>query len=87
MAAKVEIYDSEYCPYCVMARRLLDSKGIEYVRHSVDNDESLWSEMSTRSNRFTVPQIFIDEVGIGGYDDMAALEREGKLDALLKLAP
>jgi glutaredoxin 3 len=81
---KVEMYESSYCPYCVMAKRLLDHKGVQYESIMVGSNTQLWDEMVARSQRHTVPQIFINDESIGGYDDLAHLEKTGKLDALLK---
>ncbi|MCP5151025.1 MAG: glutaredoxin 3 [Ectothiorhodospiraceae bacterium] len=83
--AKVEVYSSAFCPYCVAAKRLLASKGVEYEHHAVDGDPALRREMETRSGRRTVPQIFIDGVHVGGFDDLAALDAERRLDPMLGL--
>lgn len=80
---KVTIYSTRICPYCLFARRLLNKKGIEYTEIRVDKQPEKRAEMIKRSSRYTVPQIFIGETAIGGYDDMAALDHAGKLDALL----
>jgi glutaredoxin 3 len=79
----VRMYATRFCPYCLRAKMLLKRKGIDYKEINVGGDPSLWAEMERLSERDTVPQIFIGDLSIGGYDDMAALEREGKLDALL----
>ena len=82
--ARVLMYATGVCPYCVMAERLLRSKGvadIEKVR--VDLDPARREEMVTRTGRRTVPQIYIGERHVGGYDDLAALDRAGGLDPLL----
>jgi len=79
----VQIYATAFCPYCVRARRLLKQKGIEFEEIRVDKDAEQMRTMIQRSQRTSVPQIFIDERHIGGYDDMAALDRAGKLDPLL----
>ncbi|HEX2797815.1 MAG TPA: glutaredoxin 3 [Immundisolibacter sp.] len=79
----VTIYTGALCGYCAMAKRLLDSKGVAYQEIPVDTDVARRAEMEQRSGRRTVPQIFIGAQHIGGYDDLAALERAGKLDALL----
>ncbi|MDD3651398.1 glutaredoxin 3 [Immundisolibacter sp.] len=79
----VTIYTSALCGYCAMAKRLLDNKGVAYQEIPVDMDGTRRAEMERRSGRRTVPQIFIGERHIGGYDDLAALERAGRLDALL----
>ncbi|MGP6088644.1 glutaredoxin 3 [Antarctobacter jejuensis] len=80
----VEIYSSPLCGYCHAAKRLLDSKGVDYSEVDVLQQPDRRSEMMDRANgRHTVPQIFIGETHVGGYDDLAALERQGKLDPLL----
>lgn len=80
----VEIYTSPLCGYCHAAKRLLSDKGVSFVEYDVARDPSKRQEMLGRANgRHTVPQIFIGETHVGGYDDMAALERNGKLDPLL----
>ena len=81
--AKIELYCSGFCSYCVMAERLLENKGAEYDVLRIDNDSKLYEEMLTRSQRRSVPQIFINDQHIGGYDDLAQLDREGGLDPLL----
>lgn len=83
--ANVEMYLTTHCPYCVRARRLLDNKGVSYAVVDVGTDRSLWRELRQRSQRHTVPQVFIDGVAVGGFDDLVQLEREGRLDALLGL--
>ncbi|MEM9242716.1 MAG: glutaredoxin 3 [Pseudomonadota bacterium] len=80
----VVIYSTARCPSCTRAENLLQSKGIAYDKILVDNDIDKRNEMLQRSNgRRTVPQIFINEQHIGGYDDLAELNRSGKLDQLL----
>ena len=84
MMAKVLMYATGVCPFCVMAERLLRSKGvadIEKIR--VDVDPARRIEMMQRTGRRTVPQIYIGERHVGGYDDLAALDRAGGLDPLL----
>jgi glutaredoxin 3 len=81
---KVLVYATGICPYCTRARRLLDRKGVEFEEVRVDRDRQRLQEMIRRSNRTTVPQIFIGEHHVGGYDDMAALEEAGRLDLLLR---
>ncbi len=81
--AKIEIYTSPFCGYCSRAKSLLDSKGAEYEETDVMMDDKKRTEMRARTNRTTVPQIFINGQHIGGSDDLAALEQAGKLDALL----
>ena len=81
---QVEIYTKVTCPYCVRAKRLLDSKGVQYREIKVDFGGPEKHEMVQRANgRTTVPQIFIGGDHIGGCDDLMALEYEGKLNALL----
>jgi glutaredoxin 3 len=79
----VQIYATAICPYCVRARRLLERKGVAYDEIRVDRDREQLKTMIRRSNRTTVPQIFIGEYHVGGYDDMADLDDAGKLDVLL----
>jgi glutaredoxin 3 len=82
--AKVLMYSTSSCPYCVRAERLLKARGvtaIETIR--VDLDPGQRQDMMCRTGRRTVPQIFIDETHVGGYDDLAALDRAGKLDPML----
>jgi glutaredoxin 3 len=79
------MYVTGYCPYCGMAERLLRAKGvcdIEKIR--VDLDPALRVEMMNRTRRRTVPQIYIGEVHVGGFDDLSALDRAGGLDRLLR---
>jgi glutaredoxin 3 len=81
---QVEIYTSPICGFCVSAKRLLDAKGVPYVERDVFAEPGARAEMVQRADgRRTVPQIFIDGVGIGGCDELHALERAGKLDGLL----
>lgn len=81
--AKVEIYTTQVCPYCVQAKRLLDTKGVEYQEIRVDLDPEKRQYMMEKSGARTVPQIFINDQSVGGCDDLYALERAGKLDPLL----
>ncbi|GGG42139.1 glutaredoxin 3 [Caldovatus sediminis] len=81
---KVEIYTTFFCPYCARAKALLDRKGVAYTEYDAPHGSEARREAIARSGgRTTVPQIFIDGRPIGGSDDLAALERAGKLDALL----
>ena len=85
MTAKVEIYSSPFCGYCARAKRLLSSKGIDYIEYDVLADSALRDEMVQRAKGgTTVPQIFIDGQHVGGSDDIHALDRAGRLDPLLK---
>jgi glutaredoxin 3 len=81
--AKIEMYTTQWCGYCARARALLEKKGAPYEEMDVMEDGAKRAEMRTRSNRTTVPQIFINGQHIGGSDELAALEQQGKLDALL----
>ncbi len=80
---KVVIYSSASCAYCVRAKMLLDQKNVPYEEIRVDLDEQKKVEMMERSGRRTVPQIFIDDQHVGGFDDLWALEQRGELDKLL----
>ena len=79
----VIMYCTQVCPYCVMAERLLASKGVTPRKIRVDLDPQELRTMMMRTGRRTVPQIYIGETHVGGYDDLAALEHSGSLDALL----
>lgn len=83
MTARVRVYTSPLCGYCAAAKRMLADKGVAFEEIDVNNDRERRREMEALSGRYTVPQIFINEQGIGGFDDMAALEASGQLDALL----
>ena len=81
--AKVEIYSTMFCPYCARARALLQRKGIAFTEIDLLEEPRRRDEMIRRSGRTSVPQIFINGEHIGGSDELAALERAGKLDAKL----
>jgi len=83
---QVTIYTKPYCPYCMRAVSLLEQKGVAFDEIEAGFDPEKKREMMQRSGRTTFPQIFVGERHIGGCDDMLALEREGKLDALLQAA-
>jgi glutaredoxin 3 len=80
------IYTTNICPYCIMAKRLLDKKGATYTEINVDSQTGLKEEMMRKTKRRTVPQIYIGELHVGGFDDLYALEQQKKLDTLLGLA-
>jgi glutaredoxin 3 len=81
----VKMYTTGVCPYCQMAERLLVSKGIGAIEKiRVDLEPARRAEMMERTGRRTVPQIYIGETHVGGYDELAALDRAGKLDELLR---
>ncbi|MGH8280873.1 MAG: glutaredoxin 3 [Gammaproteobacteria bacterium] len=79
----VTIYSTRVCPYCMRAKALLQSRNIAYTEFLVDLDPARREEMENKSHRRTVPQIFIGEHHVGGYDELYALDRKGKLDSLL----
>lgn len=82
---EVVIYTKDYCPYCKSAKALFDSKGVKYIEKDVFSSDKILQEMLTKSGgRTTVPEIFINDKLIGGFDDLSTLEKEGKLDELLK---
>jgi glutaredoxin 3 len=81
--SKVQMYTTAICPYCIRAKRLLERKGVAYEEIHIDGDYEQMRIMMQRSNRHTVPQIFIGDHHVGGYDDLARLESYGKLDELL----
>lgn len=81
----IVVYTTGSCPYCVMARRLLQRKGVSFDEIRIDLQPHLRDEMEERSRRYTVPQIFIDEHHVGGFDDMQKADRAGTLDQLLGL--
>jgi len=82
--AKVEIYTSLFCPFCSRAKMLLDKKGVDYTEYDVGGSAEARAKMRDRADgRHTVPQIFIDDQGIGGSDELAALNASGKLDSML----
>jgi len=82
--SKVEIYTWQYCPFCIRAKSLLKKKNISFIEHKIDGDENARNFMIDRANgRRTVPQIFIDNKGIGGCEELYALEKEERLDILL----
>ena len=80
---KVVMYTTMICPYCMRAKHLLQRKGVDFEEIRIDGDHEQMHIMLERSRRHTVPQIFIDELHVGGYDDLAVLEARGELDALL----
>jgi len=82
--AKIRMYATAVCPFCTRAEMLLKSKGVtEIEKIRVDLDPQQRSEMMQKTGRRTVPQIYIGEIHVGGFDDLARLERAGKLESLL----
>jgi glutaredoxin 3 len=82
--SEVIIYSKDYCPYCVKAKNLITRKGKTFREIDITHDEALQKEMIDKSGgRKTVPQIFIGDIHVGGFDDLCALDKQGKLDTLL----
>lgn len=81
---KITIYKTPNCPYCVRAVALLNAKGVPFQEIDISTSESLRDEMIQKTQRRTVPQIFIGDYHVGGYSDLAQLESKGQLDPLLK---
>lgn len=85
MTARVLMYSTGICPYCTMAERLLKSKGVDEIdKVRIDLDPERRAEMMEKTGRRTVPQIYIGDTHVGGFDDLSTLERLGKLDPLLQ---
>tara|TARA_E500000178_G_C16975339_1_gene733054 strand:+ start:177 stop:428 length:252 start_codon:yes stop_codon:yes gene_type:complete len=80
----IEIYSKKVCPFCDKAKALLASKGLEYVEYMVDEDQELFKQMLERSNRRSLPQIFINNHHVGGFDDLYALNQSNGIESLLK---
>lgn len=88
MTIAVRMYSTAVCPFCVMAERLLRSKGVsEIEKVRIDLDPAARQDMMTRTGRRTVPQIYIGDTHVGGYDDLAALDRAGRLTPMLSSDP
>lgn len=83
----IVLYTTSWCPYCHMAKRLLTAKGVAFEEIDVDGNPELRAEVARRSGRTTVPQAFVDGLALGGYDQLADLERDGRLDRILGLSP
>lgn len=82
--ASVMLYTTRFCPYCVRAKHLLDSKGVPYSEIAVDGRQDLRQDLLKRTGQRTVPQIWVGDTHVGGCDELFALERQGALDALLQ---
>lgn len=80
---EVTIYLTRTCPFCNMAKNLLNGKGVSYNEIDVGGDRALWDAMQEKSGRNTVPQVFVGEHHVGGFDDLSAADRSGELDKLL----
>lgn len=85
--AEIVIYTTRMCPYCIMAKRLLDKKGVCYTEIDVGSNPPLREELMRKSRRRTVPQIYIGDLHIGGFDELYDLDRLKKLDSLLGINP
>jgi glutaredoxin 3 len=83
MSPEITMYSSAWCPFCIQAKRLFDSKGIPYKEIMVDGDAKMRAKMMQESGRHTVPQIWIDDFHVGGCDDLFLLERSAKLDSMI----
>ncbi len=81
--AKVTVYTTNYCSFCTRAKMLLKQKGIAFDEIDVTDADDVRDDLVRRTGRLTVPQIFINETSIGGYEELKALDDEGKLDAML----
>ncbi len=83
----IKMYTSAYCPYCANAERLLSKKGVSHIEKiRVDEDSSILEEMIEKTGRRTVPQIYIGDYHVGGFDDLRALDLKGELDPLLEIS-
>lgn len=80
---EIIVYTANLCPYCTMAKRLLDKKGVSYAEINVDSKPGLRQEMMEKTRRRTVPQIYIGDFHVGGFDDLHALDSRKELDSLL----
>jgi glutaredoxin 3 len=80
----VKVYTKSFCPYCVRAKALLDRKGVAYEEIDAEHDDALRTWLVEASGQRTVPQIFVGDRSLGGFSDIDALDRQGKLDALLR---
>ena len=80
------MYTTSWCPYCSRARKLFEDKGVKYTEIDVEAVDGARAQMQQRSGRTSVPQIFVGDRHLGGYDDTSALDRRGELDTLLAAA-
>ena len=83
--SKVIVYSSDYCPFCIRAKALLKDKGVAFEEIKVDGKPEVRAQMAQKAGRTSVPQIWIGTKHVGGCDDLVALDRSGKLDALLNV--
>lgn len=84
MAPKVTVYTKDNCPYCVRAKRLLDKKGVAYEEVNVEGNDDLRVWLREQTGQLTVPQIFAGDRSLGGFSDLDALDKDGKLDPILR---
>jgi glutaredoxin 3 len=84
MSSQITIYTKSHCPFCVRAKRLLDRKGVAYEEVSVEGKDDLRRWLVEASGQMTVPQIFVGDRSLGGFSDIDALDREGRLDPILR---
>ncbi len=85
--AGVKVYTKRNCPYCVRAKALLDRKGVAYEEIDAEHDDALRAWLVEKTGQRTVPQIFVGERSLGGFSDVDALDRQGRLDAILRGEP
>jgi glutaredoxin 3 len=83
-APKITVYTKQSCPFCVRAKRLLEKKGVSFEEIGVEGDDSLRTWLVEKTGQMTVPQIFAGERSLGGFSDLEALDREGKLEPILR---
>ena len=83
-APKVTVYTKQSCPFCVRAKRLLEKKGVPYEEVAVEGDDALRAWLVEKTGQMTVPQVFAGDRALGGFSDVDALDREGKLDPILR---
>jgi glutaredoxin 3 len=84
--SSIKVYTTRLCSYCATAKKLLEKKGVSYSEIHVDQDQDRMAEMIQRSQQRSVPQIFINNVHVGGFDELSALERKSRLDPLLGIS-
>jgi glutaredoxin 3 len=83
-APKVTVYTKSNCPFCVRAKRLLEKKGVAFEEISVEGDDALRTWLVEKTGQMTIPQVFAGERSLGGFTDLDALDRDGKLDPILR---
>ena len=82
--SKVKVYTKKNCPYCVRAKALLDRKGVEYEEVDAETDDALRAWLAEATGQRTVPQVFVRDRSLGGFTDIDALDRQGRLDSILR---